>query len=105
PPLASVTPGRIIDAKPPTSSCAVRASRRRIATKQRSVVTVRTVGVPRRLRLSVRHVATGRVATRETNATGSARLVLEVRRSGRLRIGVVGRSSCTPAFIRVAPGR
>ena len=106
PPLASVTPGRIIDAEPPTSSCAVRASRRRIATKQRSVVTVRTVGVPRRLRLSVRHVASGRVvATRETNATGSARLVLEVRRSGRLRIGVVGRSSCTPAFIRVSPGR
>jgi hypothetical protein len=106
PPLARATPGRIIEAQPPSSSCAVRASRRQITTRQRSVVTVRVVGVPRRLRLSVRRVGTGKVvATRATNAAGSARLVLEVRRSGRLRIGVVGRPSCTPAFIRVSPGR
>jgi hypothetical protein len=106
PPLARATPGRIIEAQPPSSSCAVRASRRQITTRQRSVVTVRAVGVPRRLRLAVRRVGTGKVvATRATNAAGSARLVLEVRRSGRLRIGVVGRPSCTPAFIRVSPGR
>jgi hypothetical protein len=106
PPLAGATAGRIIEARPPPSSCAVRASRRRIRTKRRSVVTVRVVGVPRRLRLSVRRVGTGKlVATRETDAAGSARLVLKVRRRGRLRIGVVGRSSCTPAFIRVSPGR
>jgi Concanavalin A-like lectin/glucanases superfamily len=106
PPLPRATPGRIIEARPPASSCAVRASRKRITTKRRAVVTVRAVGVPRRMRLSVRRVGSGKVvATRETNATGSARLVLKIRSSGRLRIGVVGRSSCTPAFIRVSPGR
>jgi Concanavalin A-like lectin/glucanases superfamily len=105
-PFAAATAGRVIDAAPPTSSCTVHASRRRITAKRRSVVTVRAVGVRRRLRLSVRRVATGRVvATRATNAAGSARLVLKVGRSGRLRVGVVGRAGCTPAFIRVSPGR
>jgi hypothetical protein len=106
PPLPRATAGQVVAAQPPRASCSVRASRTRITTKRRSVVTVRAVGVARRLRLSVRRVGTGKVvATRETNAAGSARLVLEVRRSGRLRIGVVGRSSCTPAFIRVSPAR
>jgi hypothetical protein len=84
----------------------VRASRRRITSKRRSVVKVRVFGIPRRLRLSVRHVGTGKVvATRRADADGSARFVLKVRRTGRLRIGVVGRSSCTPAFIRVSSRR
>jgi hypothetical protein len=104
-PLAPATAGRTIEAAPPVSSCAVRTSRRRITSERRAVVKVRAVGVARRQRLSVRHVATGRVvATRRTNAAGSARLVLKVRRTGRLRVGVVGHAGCAPAFISVAPG-
>ncbi|MGI9100471.1 MAG: LamG domain-containing protein [Solirubrobacteraceae bacterium] len=105
-PLAPAAAGRVIETQPPKASCAVHASRKQIRTRRRSIVTVRAVGARRplrRVRLSVRHVGAGKVlATRRTNATGSARLVLKVRRSGRLRIGVVGRPSCAPAFIRVS---
>jgi hypothetical protein len=98
--------GRTIEARPPASSCAVRASRRRIRTGRRSVLTVRAVGARRRVRLSVRRVGSGKVVARsETDAAGRARLVLRVRKSGRLRIGVVGQSACTPAFVTVARGR
>ena len=105
PALAPASAGRTIETGPAPSSCAVRASRTRIRTERRSVVTVRAVGARQRLRLSVRRVGSGRiVATSKTDADGSARLVLRPRKSGRLRIGVVGRANCTPAFVTVARG-
>jgi hypothetical protein len=102
PVLAPASAGRTIETGPAPSSCTVRASRRRITTKHGAVVTVRAVGARRRLRLSVRRVGSGRiVATSKTDANGSARLVLRVRKSGRLRIGVAGHANCTPAFVTV----
>lgn len=105
---AAAVSARTIVAKPPKSSCAVRASRKRIAPRRRAVVGLRATGARgrplRRVRLSVRHAGNRKlIAVRRTNARGRARLVLKVRKNGRLRVGVIGRSRCTPAFIRVSP--
>ncbi|MGH2943936.1 MAG: hypothetical protein ACRDLN_14300, partial [Solirubrobacteraceae bacterium] len=55
------------------------------------------------VRLSVRRAGARKViASSRTNARGSARLVLNVKRSGRLRVSVAGLAQCTPAFIRVS---
>lgn len=106
-PLTALTPGSILDGEPPKASCAVSASRTRIATRRRSVVTLRATsrsGRPlRRVRLAVKRAGSRRVlAARRTNSRGSVRLALRVTHSGRLRVAVVGRKGCTPAFIRVA---
>lgn len=105
-PLAPGTAARVMAAPPPRSSCRVYASRKQIRAKRRVRVTVRALhaGRPlRRVRLSVRRTNTRAViAAPRTNAKGSARLTLKISKRGRLRIGVVGRSSCTPAFVRVA---
>lgn len=108
-PLAPAVAGTVIAAVPPRSSCSVRASRASIRTRRRAVVILRaagTAGPLSRVRLSVRRAGTRDVLrTPRTNANGTARLVLKLGRRGRLRIAVVGRASCTPAFIRVAGGR
>lgn len=108
PPLAPAGAGKVIATQPPPSSCAVRASRTRIRPRRRSIVTVRAVGTTgplRRVRLSVRRVGARRsLATPRTNAKGRARVVLKIRKKGRLRLGVVGRLNCTPAFIKVSAG-
>jgi hypothetical protein len=108
-PLAPAGAGTVIESQPPKSSCAVHASRTRIRARRRSIVTVRAVGTSgplRRVRLSVHRVGSRKsLAKPRTNTTGSARIALKVRSRGRLRIGVVGRSRCAPAFIRVTGGR
>jgi|GEM_PF-6782831 len=105
-PLAAGSPAEVVRATPPKASCSVRVSRREIRTKRRVVLTVRaaeTKGPLKRVRLSVRR-ANGRkvIASPRTNANGSARLVLNLRMGGRLRVGVAGRANCTPAFIKVS---
>lgn len=108
-PGASATAGsdaRIISAQPPKSSCKVHASHRQIRARRRVTVRVRagSTGKPLRgARLSVRRV-NGRkvIAFARTNVKGSAKISLRVSsKVGRLRIGVVGRGSCTPAFITI----
>lgn len=106
---AAAVSAKTIVAKPPKSSCAVRASRTQIAAR-RAVVGLRATGARgrplRRVRLAVRHADNRKlIAVRRTNARGRARLVLKVRKRGRLRVDVIGRSRCTPAFIRVSPRR
>lgn len=71
-------------------------------------MTVRAVGSKgplRRVRLSVRRANARKVlAAPWTNAKGSAKVVLRVGNGSRVRIGVAGRASCTPAFIKVTYG-
>ncbi|HWC26072.1 MAG TPA: LamG domain-containing protein [Solirubrobacteraceae bacterium] len=106
-PLAPAAAGTAIRTPLPKSSCRVRTSRKLIRTKRRRIALTAHAAGPRgplrRVRLAVRR-ANGRkvVAVARTNAKGRARVVLKVARSkGRLRIGVVGRANCTPAFVKV----
>jgi len=96
---------KVITATPPKASCRVLVSRSRIRAGRRVALTVRATGSGgplRRTRLSVRHAnARKAIAAPRTNARGSAKVTLRVRKRGRLRVGVVGRASCTPAFITV----
>jgi Concanavalin A-like lectin/glucanases superfamily len=105
-PLEPAAAATVVAAPPPKASCAVLASRKRIRPKRRVRVTVRaasTRGPLRRVRLAVRRTGARKViASSRTNTKGSARLVLKVQRSGRLRISVAGLDLCAPAFIRVA---
>ncbi len=105
PAVAAGAPATVITTRPPAADCRVRASRRQIVARRRTAVIVRASGVRgplRRVRLSVSR-AGGRnvLAVRRTNASGSVRVTLRAPTGGRLRFGVVGRASCTPAFVRV----
>ncbi len=97
-------PASVITAQRPKANCIVRSSRKQIRARRRAAVTVRASGPAgplRGVRLSVRRANARKVlALPRTNAKGSARFTLRVGK-GRLRIGVVGRATCTPAFIRV----
>lgn len=105
---AGATP-EVIETAPPKSSCSVTASRTQIRAGRRAAIALRAsaAGGPlRRVRLTVRRANGSRViAALRTNAKGNARVVLRIPTSGRLRVGVVGRSSCTPAFIKVSTTR
>jgi hypothetical protein len=107
-PGAAVAPGAgaaVIAAKPPKSTCSVRASRTQIRAGRRVALTVRATGPSgplRRVRLSVRHAnARTVIVAPRTNAKGSVKVTLRIGKRGRLRIGIAGRASCTPAFITV----
>ncbi|MDP8967605.1 MAG: LamG domain-containing protein [Actinomycetota bacterium] len=109
-PLAPAAAATIIKAQAPKSSCRVQVSRKQIPAMRRVRMTVRATlrGKPlRRVRLAVRRANSRKViAAPRTNARGTAKLVLKIgRKGGRLRVGVVGRASCTPAFIKVAARR
>lgn len=96
---------RVIESGPPKATCRVRASRLQIRARRRVAVTVRATGSRgplRRVRLSVRRINARKVIARpRTNVHGSVKLTLTVGKVGRVRIGVAGRASCTPAFIKV----
>jgi hypothetical protein len=119
PPLPAAAPGTILPGAAPdrapagkapakAPACAVRLSRTRITAARRSVVQARVVADAGtgRLKLAARRGKHGKaLATARTSAKGVARLVLDVRGSGRLTIAVVGRPSCTPAYLKVAKRR
>lgn len=103
--LPAAARGSVIQTVPPRASCAVRVSRKTIVAKRRAVVTVRATngtGPLRHVRLLVRRTNVSKTIARpRTNAKGHAKVALRVSTRGRLRIGVVGRPNCTPAFITV----
>jgi len=105
PPAAVGAGAVVITAQPPKANCSVRSSHRQIRARRRVAVTIRATGSGRplrRVRLSVRRANAGKVlAAPRTNAKGAVQVRLRVGQVGRLRIGVVGRANCTPAFIRV----
>jgi len=102
---ATAAPTIIAPPTLPRSSCRVSVSRKTITARSRSVVTARAVGAGRplnRARVTVKRAGHSQVVTsRHTNAGGRAKLVLKVRRVGRLRVSIAGRASCSPAYIRV----
>lgn len=104
PPVEPASGPTVLRAAPPKRSCAVRASRKLVPTRRRAVIIVRARGSRgplRRVRLSVRRTNQRRlIASPRTNAKGIARVVLKLSGAGRVRIGVAGRASCTPTFIR-----
>jgi Concanavalin A-like lectin/glucanases superfamily len=123
-PLPAATPPQVVDARAPASpggkrpaaepgapprACAMRLSRTRIPARRRTVVRVRVTlrGRPARaVRVTVKR--RGRlkpISSAHTGARGRARLVLQVRRPGRVRITAAIRPSCAPGFIRVARRR
>jgi hypothetical protein len=104
-PLTPGLAGKVILAHAPKRSCAVRVSRRKVLAGRRQSVTITAAdhrGPLRRKRLTVRRAGAKRVlASPRTDSKGRARLVLR-QRVGRVRIGVLGRPACIPAFVRVA---
>jgi concanavalin A-like lectin/glucanase superfamily protein len=106
---ATETPGAVAPAAPPPA-CVVRASRKRIVARRRTVVRVRARlrGHPlRATRVIARWSRKERALTAaRTGASGRAHLVLRVRRAGKMRISAARkRPSCAPAYIRVTRSR
>ena len=90
---------------PPAPSCALRISRTRVATARPTVVRVRVRSAGRAVRTRVTARRYGRrkvIASARTNARGRVRLVLHVRRAGRVRITAATRAPrCRAAFVVV----
>jgi hypothetical protein len=89
----------------PGGSCVLRLSRTRVAAARRAVVRVRVRSAGRAVRTRVRARRHGRatvLASARTDARGRGRLVIRVRRPGRLRITAATRAPrCRPAFVTV----
>lgn len=105
PAVAAGAPAKVIRTQPPAASCRVWASRRQIPARRRVAVIVRASGLRRplrRVRVSVRRAGGRKVlAVRRTNVRGIVKVRLRIPTGGRLRVGVIGRANCTPAFITV----
>jgi hypothetical protein len=90
----------------PRRACAMKLSRTRIAARRRTPVRVRVTvrGKPvRAVRVVARrHGRSNPITAARTGARGRARLVLRVRRPGRLRISAATRPSCSPRYVRVS---
>lgn len=105
-PLPAASAATIIKGAPPKASCKVVVSRKSIRANRRTTITVRATagGKPlSRTRLTIRRASARRIITRPlTDGRGVAKVRLKVpKKGGRLRVGVLGRSSCTPAFTSV----
>jgi hypothetical protein len=120
-PLPAAAPAAILPAAPqngapptaapgaPKRACALQLSRTRVAARRRTPVRVRVTlrGQPVR---SVRVVAKRRgrakpISAARTGASGRVRLVIHVRKPGRVRISAAMRPTCAPTYIRVARPR
>jgi hypothetical protein len=123
-PLPAATPPKIIDVKAPASpgggrpaaapgaparACAMRLSRTRIVARRQTAVRVHVTlrGRPARsVRVVVkRHGRAKPISAARTGARGRARLILQVRRPGRVRVTATIRPSCAAGYIRVARRR
>jgi concanavalin A-like lectin/glucanase superfamily protein len=120
-PLPAATPAAILPAGPqngappaaapgaPARACALQLSRTRVAARRRTPVRVRVTlrGQPVR---SVRVVAKRRgrakpISAARTGVGGRVRLVIHVRKPGRVRVSAAMRPTCAPTYIRVARPR
>jgi hypothetical protein len=112
-PLPADVPGTVLPGPPsggagtnaPAQTCTVQLSRTRIAAGRRSVVRAHVVrSGPHRVDVVAHRTSRGKtLAKARTGATGVARLVLRVGRSGRLTISVKDRPGCRPAYLTVSP--
>ena len=109
-PLPGATPGTTLPgpsgSSAPSRSCVLRLSRTRVATARPTVVRVRvgSQGSPvRAARVTARRKGGARIlAAARTNTRGRVRLVLDVKRAGRLRISAATPSPrCKAAFVDV----
>jgi Concanavalin A-like lectin/glucanases superfamily len=121
PGLPAATPTEILSAAPPPAArpvaapgapqraCSLRLSRTRIAARRRTVVRARVTlrGRPApAVQIVARRQGRKKPITRaRTGAGGRVRLVIRVRRPGRVRISVAIRPSCAPVVVRVARPR
>jgi Concanavalin A-like lectin/glucanases superfamily len=121
PPLPAAAPAAILPAGPqadappkaapgaPLRACAMQLSRSRIVARRRTPVRVRVTlrGLPVRAVhvIAKRRDSGKRITAAHTGAGGSARLVIRVRRPGRVRISAATRPSCAPSYIQVARKR
>jgi hypothetical protein len=121
PPLPAAAPAAILPARPqadappkaapgaPPRACAMQLSRSRIVARRRTPVRVRVTlrGLPvRAVRVVAKRRDSGkRITAARTGAGGSARLLIRVRRPGRVRISAATRPSCAPSYIQVARKR
>jgi concanavalin A-like lectin/glucanase superfamily protein len=111
-PLPAAAPGTALPGPPsgssgtgaPAQGCRVQLSRTRIASGRRSVVRAQVVRPgPHRVDVVANRTRRGKtLAKARTGATGLARLVLRVARSGRLTISVKDRPACSPAYLTVS---
>lgn len=103
--IAPGAEGTVIKGTPPKASCRLRATPSRIRAKHRARVTVTaTEGTRpmRKTRLSVQRAGKPKLlAAPRTNAKGKAKFSIKIAAQGKLRIGVLGRPVCTPAFVAV----
>ncbi len=113
-PAAPIAPAAarptVIKAAPPAASCRVAVSRRYIRAGRRSPVALRARtrgGRPiRNARLWIRRANGKKVlAVRRTNRIGRTAVTLRISGRARLRISILGRRSCTPAFVKVSRRR
>ena len=105
-PLPAAAAPTIIKGTPPKSSCKVTVSRKSIRSNRKTRITVRATADGRplsRTRLAIRRASALKMIARPlTDGKGVAKVSLRVaKKGGRLRVGVLGRSSCTPAFISI----
>ena len=115
PPLPAADPPVRLEADPPSGppavepgaparACTLRLSRSRIRARRATAVGVR-VTVRGKPVSAVRVVARShgkRVGVARTNAKGRARLVLRIRRKGRVRISAAVSPACSPAKLNVS---
>jgi hypothetical protein len=121
-PLPAAAPAAILPAGPPAPgpppaaapgapprACALRLSRTRIAARRRTAVrvqvTVRGEPVPAARVVARRRGRARPITAARTGASGKVRLVMRVRKPGRVRISAAMRPSCRPSYIRVARKR
>ena len=115
PPLPAADPPVRLEADPPDGppavepgaparACSLRLSRSRIRARRATAVGVRVTvrGKPVRAVRVVARTHGKRVAVARTNANGRARLVLRIRRAGRVRISAAVSPACSPAKLHVA---
>jgi len=119
PPLAAADPPTRLPAPPthgrrasapggPSRACRLTISRKRIAVRRRTPIRVRVVLGGRPLHARVTAKRRGKrtpITAARTSVRGRARLVLRVRRPGRLRISAATKPHCSDRYVRVSRRR
>ena len=106
PPADGVAPKAIVGA--PARACSVRSSSRRVRAGRRTVLTVRVAlrGKPlKAVRVVARDSRRHKVGSAVTARDGRARLGVKPTRHGTVAVGVVGRTDCSSAALKVLRAR